>query len=119
MRSPVRTALEVAKYPSPRSRISTTVTESKSNAVARLTERWKRLRAGRAYEPFDVIHEIPVSIVFGRQRPTHLLLVTKNTLLRRIYEDLHSLPDDWVVASRAGIPGMAHGIEIASLSRRF
>lgn len=65
------------------------------------------------------MHEVPLSIVFGRKRPAHLLLVTKDSLPRRIYEDLHSLPGDWVVARRSGIPGLAHAGEMAALSRRL
>jgi hypothetical protein len=39
-------------------------------------------------------------------------------LLRRIYDELHSFPGGWVVASRAGVPDAAHAVELASLSRR-
>jgi hypothetical protein len=108
----------VATLATRRSGTSTTVTDSRHDAIARLTERWRRARGGRSYEPFDVLHEIPISIVFGRERATHLFLVTKDTLLRRLYDELHSFPSGWVIASRAGIPGPAHGAELASLSRR-
>jgi hypothetical protein len=102
-----------------RSRISTTVTSSGDGQIAALSRRWKRSRTARGYEPFEVLPEVPLSLVFGPARPKRLMLVTKDTLLRRVYDDLHRFPQDWVIASRPGIPGLAHASTIASLARQL
>jgi hypothetical protein len=66
-----------------------------------------------------VLHEIPLSVIFGVQRPRRLIFVTKENLLSRIYHETHGFPRHWVIVQRHGMPGQTHADELVSLSRRL
>lgn len=95
------------------------MTSQESKRVAALTARWKRSRASRGYEPFEVLADVPLSLIFSSSKPTQFLFITKSTLLQRIHDDLHRFPPGWVIASRPGIPGAAHARAISTLAHQL
>lgn len=96
-----------------------TVTEKDAaGPLAAFLRKWRRMKVN-SYEPHEVLNEIPLSIIFGSERPRRLMLVVKDSLSSRIVYETHRLPKHWVIVQRHGMPGPAHADELVSLSRRL
>lgn len=97
------------------------MTATKKNADGPLEaflRKWQRLKVN-SYEPHEVLHDIPLRIIFGPERPRRLILIAKEALVLRITHELGHFPKHWVVVQRKGMPGQPHVDELVSLSRRL
>ena len=95
-----------------------TVLRHRSASLAAFQKRWRALK-GTSYEPAEVLYEIPLVVLLGPRQPRRLFLVTKQTLLSRIYEETQAFPPHWVIVQRHGLPDQAHVEEVGSISRRL
>jgi len=89
-----------------------------STSLAAFQREWRALK-GTSYEPAEVLHEVPLVVLFGPRQARRLFLVTKQALLSRIYEEALAFPPHWAIVQRQGLPSQMHVEEVGALSRRL